>query len=105
MRAVFQQRHRELAIETMPAVLLPRKGRFGLVDYEKMLCPDMQAGDIFDARAVNRQTGCVVIVRPDRYVAHILPLDAHDALMDFFARILLQARPERAPATPPSLMV
>jgi hypothetical protein len=24
----------------MPSVLLPRKGKFGLIDYEKMFCPD-----------------------------------------------------------------
>jgi phenol 2-monooxygenase (NADPH) len=32
-----------------------------------------------------------VVVRPDQYVAHVLPLDAHDALVDFFARILVDA--------------
>ena len=30
LRAVFQQDHRELAVEAMPALLLPRKGRYGL---------------------------------------------------------------------------
>ena len=40
VRAIFQQGHRELAIDTMPSVLLPRKGKFGLIDYEKMFCPD-----------------------------------------------------------------
>ena len=37
-------------------------------------------------------TGCVVIVRPDQYVAHLLPLDATDALTEFFAGVLLDAR-------------
>jgi hypothetical protein len=36
VRAVFQQGHRELAVDKMPPVLLPRKGRLGLIDYEKM---------------------------------------------------------------------
>ena len=49
VRAVFQQDHRELAIEAMPSLLLPRKGRYGLLDYEKMFCPDLKSGnDIFD---------------------------------------------------------
>jgi phenol 2-monooxygenase (NADPH) len=30
----------------------------------------------------------VVVVRPDQYVAHVLPLDAHQELTDFFAGIL-----------------
>jgi phenol 2-monooxygenase len=29
LRAVFQQDHRELAVEAMPSLLLPRKGRYG----------------------------------------------------------------------------
>jgi phenol 2-monooxygenase len=92
VRAIFQQGHRDLAVDGMPAVLLPRKGRFGLIDYEKMYCPDPDAGDIFDLRAVNRETGCIVVVRPDQYVAHVLPLHEHEALTDFFAGILIDAK-------------
>ena len=91
VRAVFQQGHRDLALENMPSVLLPRKGRFGLIDYEKMFCPDPKAEDIFEARGVNRETGCIVVVRPDQYVSHVLPLHGHDALADFFAGILIEA--------------
>src|SRR3954464_8008209 len=91
VRAIFQQGHRDLAVDRMPAVLLPRKGTFGLIDYEKMFCPDPGAGDIFDLRGVNREAGCMVVVRPDQYVSHVLPLHEHDALADFFARILIDA--------------
>ena len=56
VRAVFQQSHRELAIEAMPASLLPRKGRLGLHDYEKMFCTDMKSGhDIFAMRGIDRK--------------------------------------------------
>jgi phenol 2-monooxygenase len=89
VRAIFQQGHRDLDVERMPSVLLPRKGKFGLIDYEKMFCPDPDADDIFDLRGVNRDTGCVVVVRPDQYVSHVLPLDGHDALADFFAGTLI----------------
>src|SRR5437867_3046079 len=34
VRAVFQQGHRDLKVEELPSILLPRKGRFGLIDYE-----------------------------------------------------------------------
>ncbi|MCO1654630.1 FAD-binding monooxygenase [Pseudonocardia humida] len=91
VRAVFQQGHRDLAVDRMPAVLLPRKGRFGLVDYEKAFCPDPKAADVFDLRGVDREAGCVVVVRPDQHVANVLPLHAHEALADFFAGILLDA--------------
>lgn len=84
----------------MPPVLLPRKGRFRLIDYEKMFCPDPTAGDIFDRRGVSRETGCIVLVRPDQYVSHLLPLDEHDALTNFFARILIDTRPRSEGASP-----
>jgi phenol 2-monooxygenase len=85
VRAVFQQDHRELAIEAMPSLLLPPKGRYGLRDYEKMFCPDLKNGhDIFAMRGIDRNAGCMVVVRPDQYVAHVLPLDAHAELAAFF---------------------
>jgi phenol 2-monooxygenase (NADPH) len=92
VRAVFQQGHRELRIEEMPAVLLPRKGQFGLIDYEKVYCPDPAAGDIFALRQVNRETGCMVVVRPDQHVAHVLPLNDHAGLAEFFAAFMIAAR-------------
>jgi phenol 2-monooxygenase len=91
VRAVLQQGHRDVAVDEMPPVLLPRKGRFGLIDHEKIFCPDPKAGDVFDLRGINRDTGCVVVVRPDQYVAHVLPLHGHEALTDFFAGILVDA--------------
>jgi phenol 2-monooxygenase len=92
VRAVFQQGHRDLAVDQMPSVLLPRKGRFGLIDHEKVFCPDPKAGDVFELRGIDREGGCMVVVRPDQYVSHVLPLDAHEALADFFAGILTDAR-------------
>jgi phenol 2-monooxygenase len=91
VRAVFQQGHRDVGVDALPPVLLPRKGRLGLVDYEKAFCPDPGRGDVFDLRGVDRDRGCIVVVRPDQYVAHVLPLDAHEALVDFFAGILIDA--------------
>jgi phenol 2-monooxygenase len=92
VRAVLQQGHRDVAVDELPSVLLPRKGRFGLIDHEKVFCPDPAAGDLFDLRGIDRDNGCMVVVRPDQYVAHVLPLDAHDQLADFLAGILVDVR-------------
>jgi phenol 2-monooxygenase len=90
VRAVFQQAHRELAIEAMPALLLPTKGRYGLYDYEKMFCPDLRSGqDIFAMRGIDREKGCMVVVRPDQYVAHVLPLDGYAQLAAYFDGFML----------------
>jgi len=91
VRAIFQQGTRSLALETLPDFLKPHKGKLGLVDYEKMFCPDLKYGpDIFDARGIDRKKGCLVVVRPDQYVAHVLPFDAHDELAAFFDGIFLE---------------
>ena len=88
VRAVFQQTHREIDVGSLPAMLLPRKGRFGLIDHEKVFCADRRA-DIFDLRGIDRERGALVVVRPDQFVSHVLPLDAHDALAGFFSRFLI----------------
>ena len=85
VRAIFQQGHRELAVEAMPPFLLPRKGRYGLCDYEKMFCADLKSrNDIFAMRGIDRERGCMVVVRPDQYIAHVLPLDGYQQLAAFF---------------------
>lgn len=92
LRAVLPQGSRDLRIEDMPPLLLPTKGKLGLIDYEKIFCRDMGPGrDIYGLRGIDRARGCIVIVRPDQHVAQVLPLDAHDALAKFFAGIFVQA--------------
>ena len=87
---IFQQHHHKLDFESLPSLLKPLKGCFQIKDYEKIFCPDLKTGDdIFDMRGINREKGCIVIVRPDQYVAHILPLDAYDELAKFFSGFLL----------------
>lgn len=92
LRAIFQQPHSELDIATMPALLLPQKGIYGLRDYEKLFSPDLKNGpDIFDLRGVNRAQGALVIVRPDQYIAQVLPLNAYQDISRFFAGFMLPA--------------
>lgn len=89
LRAIVQQGHRDLKLEAMPELLLPRKGRLGLRDYEKIFCPDLHScQDIFDMRGIDRERGCLVIVRPDQYIAHVLPLDAYAALAAYFEGVI-----------------
>ncbi|UUC92310.1 FAD-binding monooxygenase [Comamonas sp. C11] len=86
LRAIFPQAYTEVALETLPALLLPRKGELGMIDYEKVFSPDLKnAGqDIFELRGIDRQQGALVVVRPDQYVAQVLPLGDHAALSAYF---------------------
>ena len=92
LRAVFQQTFDELAYGDFPTLLKPAKGKLGLQDHEKAFCTDHKgAGDIFDMRGIDRDQGCMVVVRPDQYIAHVLPLDGVEALSAFFAGVLRPA--------------
>ncbi len=85
VRAVFQQSHHKLMVTDMPALLFPRKGRYGLRDYEKAFCALEDASqNIYTLRGIDRKQGCLVVVRPDQYVAHILPLADTENLAAFF---------------------
>ncbi|MBN9460893.1 MAG: FAD-dependent monooxygenase [Burkholderiales bacterium] len=88
-RAVFQQGLHDLDYAAMPTLLRPHVGRYGLCDYEKVFCVDFKRGeDIFAMRGIDRASGCMVVVRPDQYVGHILPLSARDELAAYFAGVL-----------------
>ncbi|WP_299354706.1 FAD-dependent monooxygenase [uncultured Shimia sp.] len=83
--AVFQQTFEDLAFEELPALLRPKTGRLGLTDYQKVYCVDHKGlGDVFDMRGIDRSQGCMVVVRPDQYIAQVLPLDATGQLTAFF---------------------
>lgn len=89
LRAIVQQSHREVTTDALPPLLLPAKGRLRLRDYEKAFCADQRGPDIFDLRGIDRTHGALVVVRPDQYIAHVLPLDDHAALAAFFAPVML----------------
>ena len=86
-RAVYQTPHRHIDLRALPSLLLPKKGKHQLTDYEKIFSAD-PASDIFDLRDIDRVSGCIVIVRPDQYIADVLPLDAHSAVSEFFETVL-----------------
>lgn len=98
VRVVICADHREVRLETLPELALPRKGALGLIDYEKAFCVDPHPGrDIYELRGIDRAAGCLVVVRPDQYVADVLPLDALGELDAFLSGFLLPARREALP--------
>ena len=90
VRGVFRSGHHELEATALPEVLLPRTGPLGLQDWEKAWARH-PARDIFRERGIADE-GAVVIVRPDQYVAHVLPLSARSELTDFFGGFLVPHR-------------
>ncbi|HET8926745.1 MAG TPA: FAD-dependent monooxygenase [Microbacterium sp.] len=91
VKVVYQQGWEGVDITRVPDVFKPKVGPFQLMNWEKVFSAGPNVWlptDIFDERGLSRD-GVVVVVRPDQYVAHILPLTARDELADFFAGVLL----------------
>jgi phenol 2-monooxygenase (NADPH) len=94
VKVIYQQPHTEVDLGVVPDLFLPRSGPFQLIDYEKVYAAD-PADDIFESRGIDRG-GAIVVVRPDQYVANVLPLTATDELAAFFGPILRSSVPARA---------
>ncbi|MCY1239740.1 3-hydroxybenzoate 4-monooxygenase [compost metagenome] len=90
VKVIYQQPHTDIDINAVPAVFKPQVGPFQLTDYEKVYAPDPKA-DIFELRGLDRG-GVIVVVRPDQYVANVLPLAATAELGAFFAPLLATGR-------------
>jgi len=90
VRAIFQNAHQKVQLDSLPDLLLPAKGRYGLIDYEKVFCPDHKNGpDIFDQRGIDRARGALLIIRPDQFIGAVQPIGDVDALADYFGRFLI----------------
>ncbi|MGO2005076.1 FAD-binding monooxygenase, partial [Arthrobacter rhombi] len=86
VRVIYQQRHEDIDINAVPKVFKPEVGPFKL-DYLEKVFGVVPEDDIFVERGVSRD-GAIVVVRPDQYVASVLPLAATDELAAFFAPLL-----------------
>jgi phenol 2-monooxygenase len=92
VRAVFQQSHHALAVTDLPLLLFPSKGKLGLRDYEKAFCALPDSRNVYALRGINREQGCLVVVRPDQYISQVLTLEDTDTLEQFFASFMHRAR-------------
>ena len=91
VKVVYQQAYDEVDLTRVPELFLPKTGPLGLIDWEKVYAAAPSAwttDDIFDARGLSRD-GVVVVVRPDQYVAAVLPLDATAELDTFLSGAFL----------------
>ncbi|MCU1517725.1 MAG: putative flavoprotein monooxygenase [Pseudarthrobacter sp.] len=97
VKVVYQQPHTEIDINAVPAVFKPTVGPYRLTYLEKVFGAD-PAADIFELRGLDRG-GVVVVVRPDQYVANVLPLTATAELGGFFAPLLKRRQATGQPLT------
>ena len=89
IKVTYQRKHTDFEVMNAPKIFTPEVGPYQVVDLNNVFSihPDY---DIFDERGISRD-GAVVIVRPDQYGAHVLPLGAREELTDFFAGVFNDA--------------
>jgi len=90
VKAVYPGRWEDVV--DVPELFRPRSGPLGLTDGEKVFAAAPSAwtsADIFAEREIAAE-GAVVVVRPDQYVAHVLPLTDPAGLERFFAGVIAQ---------------
>ncbi|MFJ6280622.1 FAD-binding monooxygenase [Arthrobacter subterraneus] len=90
VKVIYQQDHKSIDINAVPAVFKPQVGPFRLNYLEKVFGVN-PSEDIFELRGLDRG-GVVVVVRPDQYVANVLPLTASAELGAFFAGMRAEVR-------------
>jgi phenol 2-monooxygenase (NADPH) len=86
VKVIYQQDHTRIDIGAVPAAFKPEVGPFQLTYLEKVY-GTVPTADIFELRGLDRG-GVIVVVRPDQYVANVLPLTATAELAAFFAPLL-----------------
>ncbi|MDY6054930.1 FAD-dependent monooxygenase [Micrococcus sp.] len=93
VKVIYQQQQAEFAACDAPRVFRPLCGALGLENLNNVFATARAKNgpDIFEERGISRE-GAVVVVRPDQYVAAILPLDRPEALGEFLAGPMLEHR-------------
>src|SRR5690606_22607800 len=76
IKVIYQRPYDEFEMTDVPAAFKPVVGPYKLDNYENVFTagpnPEGKGGDIFEARGISRK-GAIVVVRPDQYVANIVP--------------------------------
>lgn len=87
IKVIYQQLHTKIEQETIPKAFMTGIGPMKLTDYHSAFATSPEF-DIFKEREIDRR-GVIVVVRPDQYVANILPLAKKEALTEFIAGFTL----------------
>ena len=97
VKVIYQQDHTSVDINAVPQCSNPKSDRSGSRTTRRST-PRIPPADIFDLRGLDRGGVVVVVVRPDQYVANVLPLTATAELAAFFAPLLQPRQSEELPS-------
>lgn len=95
-KVIYQQDYTAFDPSDVPKAFKPVKLPFGLEDTGQVFASG-HGRDIHRDRGIS-QEGAIVVVRPDMYVAAVLPITAREVLTDFFSAQMLVPDPRSRPA-------
>lgn len=79
---IYQNEYTTFTCPEVPEIFRPPVGELGL-DYWEKIYSVIPENNIFDVRGISKD-GAVVIVRPDQYVAAVLPLNDFEGICAYF---------------------
>lgn len=94
-KVIYQQDYTAFDPSDVPAAFKPVKVPYGLEDINQIFASGL-GRDIHRDRGISND-GAIVLVRPDMYVAGVLPLTSREELSGFFARHMLTPEPRPRP--------
>src|SRR5699024_12386515 len=84
----YQPTKADIELVETPQVYRPVVGEFQISDLNQVF--GILADDnIYEAREISKD-GAIIVVRPDGYVSTVQPLDATDAIAEFFAGVFIE---------------
>ena len=87
VKVIYQQPKEEIELMEAPRVYRPVVGPFQLTDLNNVF-GTLADDNIFENREIS-SAGAIVVVRPDGYVSTVQPLDATDAIAEFFDGVFI----------------
>lgn len=90
VKAIYQDDYTDINVHKAPSLFLPEVGPYGIEDLNNVFGGGLGT-DIFAERGIDTTEGVVVVVRPDQYVAAVLPMSATERLSELFDGFLVEA--------------
>ncbi|HIW46827.1 MAG TPA: FAD-dependent monooxygenase [Candidatus Yaniella excrementigallinarum] len=82
VKVIYQQPKEDVELMQTPRIYRPIVGRYRVSDVNNVFAV-LTDDNIFEAREISGD-GAIVVVRPDGYISTVQPLDATDAIAEFF---------------------
>ena len=90
VKAIYQDEYTDINVHQVPSLFRPEVGPYGIEDLNNVFGGGLGTA-IFAERGINTAEGVVVVVRPDQYVAAVLPMSATGMLSALFDGFLIEA--------------